>query len=164
MSALSDDEIEGHGNYQRKTVFKIVRTKDTGGRDFLIDSGATFHMCSYDSLTASELRTLQPLPKPVRILTANGVIIVSNYATVYVSDLDITVNMIVSKDAPLILSMGKLCDKLCDYQWLRGSKPRLTVYKGNAPVRTIHLELSKDCPVCHACVDPIVDAKNVSKA
>ena len=107
-------------------------------------------MCSTDSLTNEELKSLQPLSRPVRIQTANGIIVVHHYATVYVSDLDITVNMIVSKDAPLILSMGKLCHTMCDYSWNRGAMPKLTVYRGDVPVRTIHLELSRDCPICHA--------------
>ena len=70
-------------------MFKIVRTKDTGGRDFLIDSGATYHMCNLDDLTHEEQKTVKPLSKTTRIMTANGIIFVSLFATVYVSDLDI---------------------------------------------------------------------------
>ena len=123
-------------------MFKIVRTKDTGGREFLIDSGATFHMCSYSVLTVEEQATIKSLSRPIPIMTANGVIIVKEYARVYVSDLNASANMIISEEAPLLLSMGKLCggpEGFCDYTWKRGQKPRLTVYRADQPSRVSHV-------------------------
>ena len=120
-------------------------------------------MCSHSVLTIEEQASIKPLSRPIHIMTAKGVIVVKEFAAVYVSDLNATVNMILAKDAPLLLSMGKLCGKpdgFCDYTWKRAQKPRLTVYKGEKVSHVIELEITKDCPICHANVDSEAESES----
>ena len=54
-------------------------------RKLLVDSGASMHCVGEESLTSSEKATAQPLSEPIPISTANGVITVTHYATIYVA-------------------------------------------------------------------------------
>ena len=65
--SASSGPYNGTSTPVRRQMFKIVRTKDTGGREFLIDSGATYHMCNLEVLTPEEQSTVTLLSKPTRV-------------------------------------------------------------------------------------------------
>ena len=95
-------------------------------REFVVDSGASMHMISKKDLNSAELDTLTTSRSPTTVITANGEVQTHEEATVYVKELDIFLTMKVLEDAPVVLSLGKLCDENgYSYEWINGQKPHL---------------------------------------
>ena len=88
-------------------------------REFIVDSGASFHIISKKDLTKSELKTLRPLQQPFMLPPANGDIKANEEALLRVRPLQgEQVTAIVVKEAPALLSLGKLCNKNgFEYHW-----------------------------------------------
>ena len=60
------------------------------------------------------------------VITANGEVRTDEEAIVYVTELDIILNMKVLDNTPAVLSLGKLCDENgYSYEWINGQKPHL---------------------------------------
>ena len=78
-------------------------------REYLVDSGAAFHIICKHLLTKEELRTVRKLDEEAMLQTANGIIIASHQAKVHVVELDLSLWAIILKDSPCLISMGKLC-------------------------------------------------------
>ena len=78
-------------------------------REYMVHSGAAFHIIKRTLLTKEELRTVRKLDYTVRLQTANGAITSSHQAKVHVMELDLTLWAIILKHSPCLISMGKLC-------------------------------------------------------
>ena len=60
-------------------------------------------------------------------MTANGEVQTREEATAYVKELDLFVTVMLLKETPAVLSLGKLCeDHGYTYHWTSGQKPQLT--------------------------------------
>ena len=90
--------------YQRMVSPSAIRD-ETGGRDFVVDSGASMHMLSRKDLTSAELDTVRVSKRPTAVVTAQGEVQTKEEATVYVKDLDLFVTVKLLEDAPAILSL-----------------------------------------------------------
>ena len=78
-------------------------------RQYIVDSGESYHLISRPLLTPSERRTLRRLIRPIPLQTANGIIVGKYEAEVSVRELGIKVKVVVLGDAPPVLSLGQLC-------------------------------------------------------
>ena len=84
------------------------------GRNFLLDSGASFNIIGRDELTREELKTLR-LCKRIRLNTAGGILECNYTATVYVTDLGRSFDFLVLPSCQPVLSMGRMAE--ADYEF-----------------------------------------------
>ena len=77
-------------------------------REYLVDSGAAFHIINKSLLTNEELRTVRKLDHSVKLQTANGTITATHQAKVSHGTRS-NIVAIILKDSPCLISMGKLC-------------------------------------------------------
>ena len=64
---------------------------------------------------------------PTTVMTANGEVQTREEATVYVTELNLFVTVMLLEETPAVLSLGKLCeDHGYTYHWISGQKPHLT--------------------------------------
>ena len=103
------------------------------------------HMVSRKDLDSAEFATVRISKSPTTVVTANGEVPTKEEATVYVSELDLFVTLVLLEDTPAVLSLEKLCKELgfC-YHWTSGHKPHLVKNgrKSIATQRTTYLSLS----------------------
>ena len=96
-------------------------------REFVVDSGASFHMVSTKGLNCAELETMRISRNPTTAVPANGEVQTREEATVFVKELDIFVTVMLLEETPTALSLGKHCeDRGYNYHWTSGQKPHLT--------------------------------------
>ena len=86
------------------------------------------HMAPIHKLTAEEKATMELLPEPIPVTTANGIAYVTHTALIVVPDLRIRVMAYLSENTPFLLSAGQLCNECCDFTWRRGRDPLIQVY------------------------------------
>ncbi len=79
------------------------------GRSYIVDSGASHHLISFDALTPQEHKTVRKAKYTIPLQTANDVVHCKYEADVWVEDLQITVvAFVLETDVPPLLSVGKL--------------------------------------------------------
>ena len=103
-------------------------------RQFIVDSGASFHLASKNVLTKAERKTVRPMKEPLLMRTANGVVVAKEEADIYVEAFDTKLTAVLIADTPPLISLGKLC--LQDgftFIWKPGKTPY--IQKGNGPRR-----------------------------
>ena len=84
------------------------------------------HVVSRKYLNKAELETVRISKNLTTVVTANGEVLTTEKATVYVSELDLFVTVMLLEDTPAVLSLGKLCeDHGQNYHWTSGQKPHL---------------------------------------
>ena len=105
---------KGHSDFfltYRSLVSPSAIRNKTGGREFVVDSGASMHMVCRKRPELCRLGN--------RVQTREE-------ATVYVKELDLFVTVKLLQDTLGILSLGKLCvDRGYSYEWISGQKPQL---------------------------------------
>ena len=72
--------------------------------------------------------TITPI-KPIPITTANGLIMVTKQATVFIEDLQLYVDIVICNSSPLLLSLGLLCATYCSFFWRFQKEPLLVIHK-----------------------------------
>ena len=114
-----------HSPVEIKT--QVLVSKNTEGRVFVGNLGASMHMLSKKDLSSDEMDTLRRSRTPTTVVTADGEVQTNEEAHVYVHDLDLFVTMQLLDEPPAVLSLGKLCSEHgCSYEWKNGETPRLT--------------------------------------
>ena len=85
------------------------------------------HVVSRKGLDSAGLETVKVPRIPTTVVTANGEVLTKEEATVYVTELDLFVTVILlEEDTPAVLSLGNLCeDHWYTYNWTSGQKPHL---------------------------------------
>ena len=76
-----------------------------------MDSGASLHMMSKSELTPEEQQTIQKSKDPSIIMTAHGTTRTIEEATVCVCDLDMFVQVPLSKESPAVRSLRRFCEE-----------------------------------------------------
>ena len=105
-----------------------------GGRTYIVDSGASFHLVSRANLSDREVATIVALDEPIPIQTANGEVDLSEKCEIFVIDLKVKVWAYILPDTVAVLSLGLLVEELgYSYIWNPGKCPILR--KGNLTVR-----------------------------
>ena len=94
---------------KRNTASIGVDPIQPGMRNFIVDSGASFHLICKKLMTAQELETIRNAEVRIRLQTANGIVWVKQTAKVHVVELDVTVLAYILDGAPALLSLGRLC-------------------------------------------------------
>ena len=69
-------------------------------REFVADSGACMHMVSKKELKSAELETMRMSRNPTTVMTANGEVQTREEATVYVTELDLFVTVMLLEETP----------------------------------------------------------------
>ena len=77
-------------------------------REFVVDSGASMHVVSRKDLNSAELETVRVCKSPTTVVSAIGMVLAREEATVYVKELDLYVTVMLLEDTPVVLSLGKL--------------------------------------------------------
>ena len=96
---------------------------------WLMDSGSTFHLLSADDLPDDSL-----IEKcdAVRLSTASGQVTVSEQTEVYLKPFKGPTTHLVMKEAPAVLSVGRLCmDQGFSFHWERKKTPYLKASSGD---------------------------------
>ena len=74
---------------------------------WLADTGTAVHLANRGDLTAEEVANIKIVP-PVHLHTPNGVVCVSEALDKYIPSLNVSVEVMVMKDSPNALSIGRL--------------------------------------------------------
>ena len=77
------------------------------GRNFIVDSGASFNLVGYSSLSKAERKRVRKAA-PVALNIANGIVQADEVLDIYVHDLGITIEFYLLPDVPPVISMGFL--------------------------------------------------------
>jgi len=121
-------EIYGCGgvnSLKRSTKRRGHKLAQQSGRAWLVDSGASFHLCSEHILTAKERSTIRNGTE-IPMTTANGIVWAKKVADVGIEELDITVTVYILENTPAVLSMGLLVEDFeMDSIWMHGQCPYL---------------------------------------
>ena len=91
---------------------RTPRSCKAGGnpnREFLLDSGASMHMVSWENLAPDERKNVRRLERAVPLSTANGTVVCKFWTYVNVLSLNLRVPVLILRDAPSLISMGLLC-------------------------------------------------------
>ena len=100
-------------------------------RQYIVDSGASFHLVSEELLTPKEQASKVELAEPVEVQTANGDVVISHKCRVYV---DLWIWAYLLECTVAVLSFGALCsENSYTYMWKHGQTPALI--KGNLEVK-----------------------------
>ena len=97
-----------------------------GDREFILDTGASFHLGCPSKLTNDERLSIHSVPSQ-QVQTANGTVSTNQMATVFVKILEIHVEVYLMDHCPWLLSIGMLCQQ-CDFVWRRGQNPLIGIY------------------------------------
>ena len=81
-------------------VQALLVSKGPAGRNFIVDSGASFNLIGDKDLTASEKQRVRKAC-PIQLNTANGTVQCDRVLDIYVQDLDVSIEFIFSKIARL---------------------------------------------------------------
>ena len=104
-----------------------------GERRLIVDSGASFHMVDSGSLTPKEKKTIRSCT-PIPLQTANGIVYADKSAKIYIRALSLTVDALMLKDSPPVLSLGRLCtENGLSYIWTCNKVPYLIRADGTGP-------------------------------
>ena len=119
---------------------KILYASD---RNFIIDSGASYHLIGLNKLTEEEKTTIRSVKEPFHIQSANGTLTITEEAHVRVPALNIWIWAQLVEECPAVLSLGILCGKQgWSYEWKSGGQP--TMSKGS---KSITLTPHHDVPM-----------------
>ena len=114
---------------------KVTAVFGDDAREYLVDSGASFHLVSKETLTDQERSTIFQLRHPIPCQTANGEVLITEKVRVYIRSLKMTVVAALLDLTVSVLSMGVLCDEEgFDFHWWAKTCPYLE--KGNLRVYT----------------------------
>ena len=80
---------------------RVLVSKNTEERMFVVDSGASTHMLSKKDLSSDVMDTLRRSRTPTTVVTANGEVQTNEEAQVYVYDLDLFVTVQLLDETPL---------------------------------------------------------------
>ena len=123
-------------------------------RTFLVDSGSTFHLIAWKSLTQKERKSVRKVADPLTLNTANGAVLAEYVVKVWIAQLERLVEAFILKNVPPVLSLGKLCieDKLT-FVW-RFCKHPAPYLQDETTGKYWRLDIRANCPivVCDALV------------
>ena len=78
-------------------------------RQFLVDSGASYHLISESQLTPAEIGSAKTLKVLVPMQTANGVVSACVQVRIFATGLNMSVNaLVMPTEVPPVLSLGLL--------------------------------------------------------
>ena len=120
----ADREVSRQG--EAPTALAASSVSHVRPRRYIVDSGASFHLVDPGTLSAKEAATIEDVPEPVPIETANGEVILTQRCRVYVVELKIEVWAYLHEDTVCVLSLGLLVDRNgFIYLWRPGKAPEL---------------------------------------
>ena len=126
-------------------------------RKYILDSGASFHLVDPKRLTKEEERSIEEIPEPITLETANGEVTVHERCLVHIKELDDQVWAFLHEDTVCVISLGLIVDRSgFTFNWQPGKTPTLT--KGN---KTFPAQPSFNVPVIYA--SKYFEARKASK-
>ena len=102
---ISELNVPSHSNRQGFALAVSLRKND---RQFILDTGASFHLIGEHDLSPFELDRVYKFEEPFSLLTGNGVTWVDKGISIKIKRLGIEVECVILKDVPAVLSLGKL--------------------------------------------------------
>ena len=101
-------ETETLNRLTNATKRELIKQSRSSNRVYILDSGASFHLLSVESLTQAEQKCIYKLPKPVPLTTANGQVTATHAVKVFVHQLDIILKFYLLSNVPPLISTGML--------------------------------------------------------
>ena len=89
----------------------MLNIPEQSGREYIVDTGASFHCISKHDLTQDERKTIRELDKSIPLNTANGIISIHQTAMIWIMSLHMCVEAYMSPNCPPLISVGKLIEK-----------------------------------------------------
>ena len=106
-----------------KSKRKMFYLESKSGRNYIFDSGASFHLVSRVELTDHEASTIVALDEPIPIQTANGEVELHEKCEIFVRDLKVRVWAHILPDTvAVVLSLGLLVEELLFFLHLESWK------------------------------------------
>ena len=128
-----------------------------GARKYILDSGASFHLVDPGTLTEEEKQTIEKIPDPITLETANGEVTVDQRCLIRVKELDVQLWAFLHTDTVCVISLGLIVDRAgFTFNWQPGKAPTLT--KGK---KTMTSQPSFNVPFIYA--SKYFDARKANK-
>jgi hypothetical protein len=104
-------------------------------REYILDSGASYHLIARSDLTPAEQLTLHPAPKPITLSTAAKPIVCKEMVWIYVQSLDLKLEAYVGpgEHRPLI-GLVKLCRESEMKFLIDGNQPPVLEFKRSGQI------------------------------
>ena len=134
----------------------------TDKREYIVDSGASFHFTGRNLLIPKEEKTIRRMQQPTDITTANGEIEVTHEVRIKVESLNVYVWASIPPDSELfLLSEGKLVgNNKVDFIQLHGQDPYLQ--RRNGP--EIFCRLSDNVLLVYAATESGNESKSIQES
>ena len=142
-----------------KSFFVRGQTGPYDTREYLLDSGASFHLIAWKYLRYEEKKTYRKAEQSITMTTANGNVTAIYIVTIYVQTIDKHVDAYLLDDVVPVLSMGLLCkEHLLKFIW--------DGHQSNAPYllhpdgKQTPCDVSQNCPSvlrCQTSARPVED-------
>ncbi|MDP7647377.1 MAG: DNA (cytosine-5-)-methyltransferase, partial [Candidatus Woesearchaeota archaeon] len=125
-------------NVPKERIVRQIMSSNRTIRILIVDSGASFHLIDWSSLTDQEKSNRRDLEEAILLNTANGPVWATECTDIYVIELGITVEAVILEKSPAVLSLGKLVeDEGFDYVWKHAQVPYLQTseeFGGGPPI------------------------------
>ena len=80
-------------------------------REFILDSGSTFHLIQEQDISESERASIKDLDEPIPLQSANGFVVTHQAAKIFMKELSVYLDCYVLTDSPNAISLDLLCDQ-----------------------------------------------------
>ena len=98
-----------------------------GARKYILDSGASFHLVDPGTLTEEEKQTIETIPDPITLETANGEVTVDQRCLIRVKEMDVQLWAFLHTDTVCVISLGLIVGRAgFTFNWQPGKAPTLT--------------------------------------
>ena len=125
----------------------VAYAQPHGLLEFIAGTGTSFFVLPEENVSERMRKRIHTLAKPLAMATVNGLLTVSEAINVGVPNLDRSIEFIVVKDSPPLLSVGRLCMlEGLGFYW----PPRKTPWLISPAGKRIHLSVHDFVPYCPA--------------
>ena len=133
--------------------------QSNGPVEFIVDTGASFYILPEEEISGRMRKRIQKMAKGISMATVNGSIVADQCITISLPNLDRTVEFVIVKDSPPLLSVGRLCMlEGFGFFW----PPRRTPWLVSPDGRKINLQVHDFVPYC-AAAKPKTEPKPTRK-
>jgi len=134
INSLQPDPLMAALCAKRKRFRAHIMHADGEPRVLIVDSGATYHVVDFDSISDEEQLSKRKLSEPMPLLGLQGVIFCEYECDVWINELQLVITAMLVPGTPAVLSMGKLVRELGFEMSWKWPEP-LTLIRGHLVVK-----------------------------